>query len=391
MSSSHSNSTFDPFDQVITLQTPNGESIPLPLPILQEFIDYQTKTVINYGSQLGASLIVLIILLLLTRPEKRTTIFVLNSLALCINFIRYVIACCYFTGPWSNVYAYFTGDYSRVRPTDYAQSVTSEVLPLFVLLCIEASLTLQTRVITKTMKSLYGSVLLLTSVLVALVAIGFRFGMVVTNCEAILNTEAYIEYQWLLSATNITTTISICYFSAIFGTKLGYTIWERRRLGLRQFGPMQILFVTSCQTLFIPAIFSILQYPLPNVPVIYTNVLTLTCIFLPLSTLWAASHTSTSSSAPPNFRPRLKGIRLLPSSFSASSSFSAKRHLLFGSWMNNSNKSNSRSTWGGSGGGSNLTSTTTAVDTTEMGERERDMGILEEGGIRVNKSYSVAR
>ena len=60
---------------------------------------------------------------------------------------------------------------------------------------------------------------------------------------------------WMGKANNITTAMSICWFCAVFVGKLGMSIRERRRLGVGQWGPTQIIFVMGCQTLVVPGMF----------------------------------------------------------------------------------------------------------------------------------------
>ena len=198
----------------------------------------------------------LIVLLLLTKPDKRgSPLFVINTLSLALNIIRNVLLCLYFTGPFTEVYTYFGQDYSRINLGDYANSVTATVFTVLVLLCVEISLCLQTRVVCVTLWKFYQQVIFAVSVLVATVAIGFRLAFCVENSKFIVNLEELSPIQWLASATNITTTISICWFCAVFVTKLGFALNQRRKLGLGQFGPMQILFIMGCQTLVIPGMY----------------------------------------------------------------------------------------------------------------------------------------
>ena len=220
---------------------------------LDAAIQYKVKISITYASQLGASLLLLIVLLLLTKPDKRRSlIFILNALTLSVNFIRNTIFCQFYTSPWAETYASFTEDYSRVRRIDYSNSVAGAVLSLLMLILVEASLILQVRVICVTLRKIYRDGLLVISLLVALMAVGFRFALCVENSSRILKGETMIAIQGLASNTNITTTVSICWFCTIFVTKLGIALQARRKLGLGQFGPMQIIFIMGCQTLIIP-------------------------------------------------------------------------------------------------------------------------------------------
>ncbi|KAI9813479.1 MAG: hypothetical protein M1827_004155 [Pycnora praestabilis] len=302
MSSLHtavgSNATFDPFTQSFALLLPNGTTFNVSMTDLDAFNQYGLQICINYGSQVGASFVLLIVLVLLTKPEKRgTPIFLINAFSLLLNTIRSVLQCLYFTGAFYDTYAYLAQDYSHVPASQYATSITGDVFTLTLLICIELSLILQTQVVCATAMEVWRRCITAISVLLALVAVGFRFGLVIENAKFIIAAEDFSSFEWLASAANITTSISICYFCAVFITKLGFALHRRRRLGLRQFGPMHIIFIMGCQTLVIPAIFSILQY-FTNVPELGTNVLTLVAIFLPLSSMWASSSLGDHAEAP---------------------------------------------------------------------------------------------
>lgn len=307
--------SFDPFNQILIFHMRDGTPFYVSMGELDASALYKIKSSITYASQLGASLLLLIVLLLLTKPDKRRSlIFILNASTLSVNFIRNILLCIYFTSPWSEIYATFAQDFSRVRRTDYANSVAAAVLSLLMLILVEVSLILQVRVVCVTLRKVYRDGIFVVSMLVALMAIGFRFTLCVANSARILKDEIMIPIQTLASNTNITTTASICWFCAVFVTKLGIALQARRKLGLAQFGPMQIIFIMGCQTLVIPgksqqhffqarrvkidtvlpALFSILQY-FVNSPELASLVMTLVAIFLPLSSLWASANISSRS------------------------------------------------------------------------------------------------
>ena len=245
--------SFDPFAQSFTLLMSDGTPFNVSIPELDDFILYNVQISINYASQLGGSLILLIVLLLLTKSDKRqSAIFIFNCLALVINVIRNVIQCVYFTGPFSEVYAYFGQDYSRVTTSDYATSVAGTVLTTILLVCVEVSLILQVRVVCVTLRSVYREAISIFTFLNALVAIGFRLALCIQNAKAIVQAESEFSLHWLGSASNIAFTISICCVCAIFVIKLGIALDQRKKLGIDQFGPMRIIFIMGCQTLVIP-------------------------------------------------------------------------------------------------------------------------------------------
>ncbi len=244
--------SFDPFSQSFTLITPNGP-VSVTIPDLDDFASYNIEICVNFGTQIGASVVLLIVLLLLTKTNKRqSSIFIINTVSLILNIIRNVLQCLYFTGPFSETYAYFGQDYSQVQTKDYAMSVTATVLLFIVLCCVEASLCLQVRVICVTIRQLYRRFIFASSILIALMAIGFHLVYMIENAENIVRAVSQVPIEWLASTNNIVTSVSICWFCAVFVTKLGFALNQRRKLGVGQFGPMQIIFIMGCQTLIVP-------------------------------------------------------------------------------------------------------------------------------------------
>lgn len=248
-----SSTTFDPFSQPFTLLLRDGTPFNVTIPELDEFILYSVQISINYAAQLGACLLFLVVLLLLTKPDKRRSpIFAINAVALTLNFLRTLLQCLYYTGPFNEVYAYFAVDYSRVSPSDYANQVAITILTLVLLVCVQVSLLLQVRVVCITVPKVYRHLILAFSIVIAGLAIGFRLAFCIRNAQSILSLEPLSPLRWLASATNITTSISICWFCAAFIIKLGFALDQRRKLGVGSFGPMQIIFIMGCQTLIIP-------------------------------------------------------------------------------------------------------------------------------------------
>ncbi|KAI9858472.1 MAG: hypothetical protein M1824_004339 [Vezdaea acicularis] len=376
-SSASDSSPWDPFTQSFTLKMGDGTPFNVTLSELDSFNFYNLRTSINYASQLGASLILLVVLLLLTRADKRRSpIFILNAVSLALNFIRNVLQCVYFTSHFSAVYAFFANDYSRVPRRDYANSVAADVLTVMLLICVEVSLVLQTQVICTTLKTVYRRVLLLVSVVVSLVAIAFRLFLSIQNTKAILLAQVFLPYVWLASATNITTTISVCFFSVVFTTKLGFALNERRKMKLRQYGPMKIIFIGGYQTMVIPALFAILQYPFPTTAELSTNVLTLVAILLPLSSMWAASSLiespSTSASEPSDSRRKLFGS--WASTNQTDSQNGSSRAYSYSERKDHQNRLSPKETW-------NFTDARRSPTEIEQMDLER--------GVRVQRTFSV--
>jgi pheromone alpha factor receptor len=245
--------SFNPYEQNITFVASDSTPFNVSISDIDSYVQGGIITSIEYGSQIGASIVTLAILLLLTRAEKRrSAIFWLNASALLLNIARLVCGVLFFTSGFFEAYQFFSGDFSNIRVSDYATSVLAGVWLAFLEICIECSLVLQTMVICSNMRDLHKRLMFALSFLVAIIPIGFRMAQMVENSIFIVAGENFGPFIWLQSANTILITISICFFSAVFVIKLGYTIRRRNQLGIRQFGPMQAIFIMSCQTMIIP-------------------------------------------------------------------------------------------------------------------------------------------
>lgn len=244
---------FDPYTQNVVFHLSDGSPFEVPITEVNEFVQYNTKISINYGAQLGASVIVLFLVALLTAPEKRrTAVFSLNAAALFCSVVRMLCMSIYFTTMFSEAYTFFSGDFSGVPTSAYANSILGVCMTTILLICVELSLLVQTHAICSTLRALYRRAILAFSLIVALLTIGFRLGMTVENCKSIAGASNFGPFVWIQSANNIIMTASVFYFSAIFVAKLGYAIYSRKKLGMKGFGAMQVIFIMSCQSMIVP-------------------------------------------------------------------------------------------------------------------------------------------
>ncbi len=257
--------TFDPFQQTFTLEDATGTPFNVSLAELDAWRLFGSQECIAMGVQVGACAILLCVLLLLTKPDKRASpVFILNSLALVFDIIRCVLESVYWTGPFVSTYGYFGEDFSQVPSGVYAQQVTGTVCTMLMQICIEISLCIQAHVVCVNLRQIHRRAILAMSILIALAALAVRFALMVENDIYIVKAKQEDALGMLDDAANITTTICICWFCAIFVGKLGIALRERTKLGLKQFGPMQIIFIVGCQTLLVPGTYHIEQSSMPK-------------------------------------------------------------------------------------------------------------------------------
>lgn len=247
---------FDPWAQDFNISGPHGTNIMVNMGTLNAYRLYGARSTINYGTQVGASLVLLVVLLLLTGSKKRKSpIFLINAFSLLANTIRCLLYCCYFTGDFWDFYTQLTNDWSRVSTSDVTISVAASFLTLLVTIMVIASLSLQVWVACVTTEPLQRYITMTLTSIVGCVALGYKTTVIVYNIKQTINFESLEPYQGLAATASIMQAVAIWVYSCVFTYKLGYAIIRRRRLNMPQFGPMQIVFIMGCQTMLVPGKF----------------------------------------------------------------------------------------------------------------------------------------
>lgn len=247
--------------QSFSIASPDGP-VQFTTDDLAFWLQYAARICINYGTQIGASAAILIVQLLVTKAKKRrSAVFILNSVSLVLNFIRLVLGCLYYTGPFYAPYVYFTADFSVVPTSAKATSIATNVMTWLLLICVETSLVFQIHVVCAVNREAQRFWLTSVAACVAMLPVALRLASVVLTSKSTLDLDTNIDIEWLNSGVNISTTISICFFCLVFLYKLGWAVRQRHKLGLTQFGPMQAIFIMGCQTLIIPGMFSSQRIP----------------------------------------------------------------------------------------------------------------------------------
>lgn len=244
-------STFDPWYQNVSMYAPDGSVLEVNMELVNHYRLYSSRLGISFGTQIGSSLVLLLVLILLTRSEKRISlIFILNALCLLMNTIRMIFSACYLTGNVMHPYGLLSGAF-RASTADLAVSITTNTLSFVVLALVMASLSLQVWVACVTTGTLQRILIMGVTSAMALVCLGFKFAFMVATHIATLHVidrghDRLSAWSWITQA------VAILLYSCVFTWKLGYAIVQRRRLNMLQFGPMQIVFIMGCQTMFVP-------------------------------------------------------------------------------------------------------------------------------------------
>ncbi|RPB22669.1 hypothetical protein L211DRAFT_317139 [Terfezia boudieri ATCC MYA-4762] len=292
---------FNPHTQSITLLYPDGSPITISLAEIDSWTQSSIRVISIFSTQVGACAVVLFLLFALTKPEKRKTpLFIFNSLSLCLVIIRSVLQICYFTGGWYGFFTFWAYYFEDLKRKDYDISIAATVMALLLHICIMTSLVLQVRVV-------YGPnprvnrIMTMLATVVALASVGFFFAVTVQVSITIMRAESY-DSKWVYPASRGLLAGAISFFSGVFVAKLGMAIHQRKILGLEKWGPLQVIFVVGCQTLVVPAIFSILEN-INSVSFDGMSSLTtfLVAISLPISSLWASASAADKSTISPSY------------------------------------------------------------------------------------------
>jgi pheromone alpha factor receptor len=218
---------------------------------------YSARMCIDDAIGIGACAILLITMIMLTGKDKRRSpIFIFNTLSLLLHLASSILFTLYFTGPLYHPYALFTGDYSRTPRSALNVSAATSVLTWLTHVTIAASLLLQTKVVLVVAAKRERVMLMVGAVCFVVLFVGFNFALNVAQIVTSYRLEPSTAFAWMSTASQAIMTVAIIYFCSIFVAKLAIAIRRRHRLGINNFGPMQIILIMSCQTLIIPGKYS---------------------------------------------------------------------------------------------------------------------------------------
>ncbi|KAM0274423.1 hypothetical protein ACHAQH_007861 [Verticillium albo-atrum] len=296
---------FDPFSQTFVLIASDGVTeIPVAVGMVNEFNLYSVKTVINYGAQIGSSIILLLVLVCMTPSAKFVKLSQwLHITALTVNIARMVLLTIFFTSSWNEFYTFFAGDYSRIAPRDLQCSVASEVSSLALFIMVQAVLGLQAWATVNLLTDFWKWSFASLSACVSFAAIGLRLASAVGQIRYIL-TLAYTQSISVSLLASIMGGVSIFYYCALFNVKLvSHLIKNRSFLPSRRgLSPVEVLVVTNGILMIIPVIFA--GFGWRNWQAFEPGSLALTSVilFLPLGTLIAQRIATPVAYYDPNAR-----------------------------------------------------------------------------------------
>jgi len=308
----------DPLTQTLKLFGPHGSNTTLSLNDLESAMFPRLVNCTAYTSHIALCTGVLFILLITTpRDRLKKPVQILNILSL-IGSILY--SAMQYTSLTSSAFQIEVQIFSDNKVISRAEKSLASILPLvgsLVVGFIEFSFVLQCRSVFASYKSTKKWMTLAT----VSVAIAVTSWCVALDIHQIIiirrRTPRFIG---LYNTKHIAFAFSICFFSSIFVTKLWSSIHTQRKLGFRQFGPLQVIFIMACQSMILPLIFCVVGTCYPYRYAVSHTGRIMVVINLPLSSVWAAARVNMatddniSSLFPSVFQPMDPGLSNSPSS-----------------------------------------------------------------------------
>ncbi|EQB47398.1 hypothetical protein CGLO_13463 [Colletotrichum gloeosporioides Cg-14] len=292
-------SSFDPFRQTFELVKADGNIIKVDVAVLDSASQENLGICTNYGSQIGASFMMLLTIVAMTPSIKLIKVSLwIHILALIASTIRMTLLAVYFTSNWTNFYAYWAQDYSRITAGDFHRSVATETMSLILLILVQVSLGIQAWALVNLLPGYWKWFFTGLSCFVSTAAIAWRIAFSVIQIEAIL-LIALPNPDWIRYQSTIIGAVSVFYYCALFNIKLLMHLIKNRGILPTRHGlnAMEVLVITNGLLMMVPAVFAALEWGhwtnFESASVTYTSVV----VFLPLGTLVASRNSSNTSQA----------------------------------------------------------------------------------------------
>lgn len=290
--------------QYVNLTTAGGVSA-IPLQALDEFQHSRMMYAAMFGARASTSAVISLILFLIVE-RKNTPVYFFNQISLILFFIQSTLFLVHTFGPFGAISTVFTGSYAAIHQSNIDISVASSVFQLLFIISIQISLFFQGRVVfPKNSKSRLLATIILALISLATVILYTLY--IARNVAQAIDPSGKVLFPGhfgnrLPSIAQIMFAASISFCTLIFVGKLIFAIRTRWVLGLKQFGPLQIICIMGGQSMIVPAVITIISFARPDVKTIYAVAPLVVVMSLPLSAMWAQSANTSSSSSKSFFR-----------------------------------------------------------------------------------------
>ncbi|UPL04202.1 hypothetical protein LCI18_015136 [Fusarium solani-melongenae] len=255
---------FDPYTQNVTFFLADGKTeVQIPMPVLDAFRREVTSICINYGTQFGACVIMLITLLIMTPAAKfRRASNIFHVLGLVVCAIRMLLLGLYWPSVFTDFYHFWARDYSHIPQSEFARSIAANVMSLLLVIIIELALMNQAWTMVSLWPDLWKYVIAVSSGIITLLTIASRIAFTVHQNKANLNLAPASNNLWLIHWMVVMNVLSISWFCAVFNIKLIWHLISNRGVlpSYKALTPMEVLVMTNGILMIVPVIFAGLEW-----------------------------------------------------------------------------------------------------------------------------------
>ncbi|KAK1773808.1 pheromone receptor 2 [Copromyces sp. CBS 386.78] len=248
------------------------------------------STAINYATQIGATFIMLAIMLLMT-PRRRFKRLptIISLLALLLNLIRVVMLSLFYPSHWTDFYVLYSGDWEFVPHSDMVISVAATVLSIPVTALLLSALMVQAWSMMQLWTPLWRALVVFVSGLLSVATVILSFVNCIFQAKNIIHADPFPP-SWVRKLYLALTTGSISWFTFLFMIRLVMHMWTHRSVlpSMKGLKAMDVLIITNSILMLIPVLFAGLEF-LDSASGFESGSLTQTSVVLvlPLGTLVA--------------------------------------------------------------------------------------------------------
>lgn len=247
---------FDPFQQSFSIKKTNNETLVLGLAQVNALYQDFISTSANYGSQIGASFMLLLTIVVMMPPFKLIKVSLwLQITGLILNIVRMTLLAVHFTSNWSNIYCLLAADYSHISLADHYRSVATEAISLLLHILVQVSLGIQAWALVNLLPGLWKWGFTGVSCFISAAAITLRVWCSIVNIKAMMSMSV-AGSLWISQSSGIVGAVSITYYCALFNIKLlTHLVKNRGILPSRQgMSAMEVLIITNGLLMIIPGL-----------------------------------------------------------------------------------------------------------------------------------------
>lgn len=254
MAASNSTNGFNVLTQTFILIGQDGVTeYPVPVDAVDDLYRDRFAAQANYGSQIGATIMMLAIYLLMTPQAKfRRIPTMINTAAMLCNIVRCLLLAVFPSTQWFEFYTLWTGDLSLVPAMDYRLSVAGTVSTIPIIILIEAALIVQAWAMIQLWPTMYKWPAIALSAVAAILAVAFKvFDSVLQTLFVVADAP---QILWVRKTDLAFSSASIFWFCFLFNIRLALHMWKNHSIlpSVKGVSVMEVLVMTNGILMCVP-------------------------------------------------------------------------------------------------------------------------------------------